>query len=48
MKAAVENGRIVTIYKSLPNSLKTPTKYILGGANNLSKKNLKLLVFTML
>jgi hypothetical protein len=41
MKAAVENGRIVTIYKSLPNSLKTPTKYILGGANNLSKEELK-------
>lgn len=41
MKAAVENGRIVTIYKSLPNSLKTPTKHILGGANNLSKKELE-------
>jgi len=41
MKAAVQNGRIVTIYKSLPNSLKTPTKYILGGANNLSKEELE-------
>jgi len=41
MKAAVENGRIVTTYKSLPNSLKTPTKYILGGANNLSKEELE-------
>ena len=41
MKAAVENGRIVTIYKSLPNSLKTPTKHILGGANNLSKEELQ-------
>ena len=41
MKAAVENGRIVTIYKSLPNSLKTPTKHILGGANNLSKEELE-------
>ena len=41
MKAAVENGRIVNIYKSLPNSLKTPTKYILGGANNLSDEELQ-------
>jgi len=41
MKAAVENGRIVNIYKSLPNSLKTPKKYILGGANNLSKEELE-------
>lgn len=43
MKAAVENGRIVNIYKSLPNSLKTPSKYILGGANNLSQDELKAL-----
>jgi len=41
MKAAVENGRIVTIYKSLPNSLKTPKKHILGGANNLSDEELQ-------
>ena len=41
MKAAVENGRIVNIYKSLPNKLKTPKKYILGGANNLSKEELE-------
>lgn len=41
MKAAVENGRIVTIYKSLPNSLKTPKKHILGGANNLSDEELE-------
>jgi len=41
MKASVQNGRIVNIYKSLPNSLKTPTKHILGGANNLSKEELQ-------
>jgi len=41
MKAAVENGRIVTTYKSLPNSLKTPKKHILGGANNLSDEELQ-------
>ena len=41
MKASVENGRIVTIYKILPNALKTPTKHILGGANNLSKEELE-------
>ena len=41
MKAAVENGRIVNIYKTLPNSFKTPTKHILGGANNLSDEELK-------
>lgn len=43
MKALVENGEIVSIYQSLPNSLRTSTKYILGGANNLSEDQLEAL-----
>jgi hypothetical protein len=41
MKALVENGRIVTTYKTLPNKLKIGDKYIAGGAKNLSDEELK-------
>ena len=41
MKALVENGRIVTTYKTLPNSLKVGDTLILGGSKNLSEERLK-------
>lgn len=41
MKAAVENGKIVLTYKTLPNKLKIGDKYIAGGARNLSDEELK-------
>lgn len=41
MKALVENGSIVRIYRTLPNKLKIGDKYIAGGAKNLSDEELK-------
>ena len=41
MKALVENGTIVTTYRSLPNKLKVGNTLILGGAKNLSEERLK-------
>ena len=41
MKAIVENGRIVSTYRSLPNKLKIGNTLILGGTKNLSDEKLE-------
>ena len=41
MKALIEKDKIVTIYPTLPNSLKVGSTFILGGSHNLSEKRLQ-------
>ena len=41
MKALIEKNKIVTTYRTLPNSLKVKSTFILGGSHNLSEKRLQ-------